>query len=75
MHLTMQTPMQGSMQKQAAAFKWMMRIMSFMFLPAGGFVSAGTAVLWVSNSAFAVAQVILSCCNGLGNPIMLQWLR
>ena len=35
----------------------MMRGMSLMFLPAGGYVSAGTAILWVSNSVFAVGQV------------------
>ena len=34
-----------------------MRAMSFAFIPAGGYVSAGTAILWVSNSAFAVVQV------------------
>ncbi|GAX78871.1 hypothetical protein CEUSTIGMA_g6310.t1 [Chlamydomonas eustigma] len=71
-----QTPMQGSMQKQAEALKWMMRVMSFMFLPAGGYVSAGTAVLWVSNSAFAVAQGIClrsdTFRKGVGLPTMAE---
>jgi len=52
--------MSGSMEraKQAAFLKWLMRSMSLMFLPAGMYVSAGTATLWVSNSCFAVVQGI-----------------
>ena len=45
------------MTSQAKAMKWFMRAMSFMFLPAAPYVSAGTQILWVSNSVFAVAQV------------------
>ncbi|KAG1669890.1 hypothetical protein FOA52_002416 [Chlamydomonas sp. UWO 241] len=47
---------QGPMAKQAAAFKWIMRGLAFVFIPMGSYVTAGTAVLWVSNSCFAVLQ-------------------
>jgi hypothetical protein len=36
--------------------------MALMFLPAGGMVPAGVALLWVSNSCFSIAQVR---CKGL----------
>ena len=39
-----------------SGLKNFMRVMAFMFIPAGGYVAAGTAVLWVSNTAFGVVQ-------------------
>ncbi len=42
-----------------SGLKWFMRIMALLFIPAGGYVAAGTAILWVSNTAFGVGQVRL----------------
>ncbi|KAG2433129.1 hypothetical protein HYH02_012830 [Chlamydomonas schloesseri] len=49
-------PMADDRAKMTRGLKNFMRVMAFMFLPAGGYVAAGTAVLWVSNTAFGVLQ-------------------
>lgn len=41
------------------AMKWVFRVMALMFIPAGNYVAAGTALLWVSNTAFGVGQGML----------------
>ena len=53
-------PLPFPFNMQAVLMKWVMRAFSLMFLPAGGMVSAGVGILWVSNSGFAVLQVRLS---------------
>nr|ACL98473.1 mitochondrial translocase OXA1 [Chlamydomonas reinhardtii] len=49
-------PMPEDRAKMTNGLKNFMRVMAFMFIPAGGYVAAGTAVLWVSNTAFGVVQ-------------------
>eukprot|EP00798_Chlamydomonas_sp_ICE-L_P026423 gene26423-17522_t len=62
--------------QQNSKMKWLMRGFSLMFIPAGGMVSAGTAMLWVSNSAVAVLQGVLMKNDGvrrsLGLPTMVE---
>lgn len=49
-------PMPAERQNMTKGLKWLLRGLAFMFIPAGSYVAAGTAVLWVSNTAFGVVQ-------------------
>ncbi|KAG2492202.1 hypothetical protein HYH03_009449 [Edaphochlamys debaryana] len=49
-------PMPTDRKNVTTGLKWMLRGLAFMFIPAGNYVAAGTAVLWVSNTAFGVVQ-------------------
>ncbi|GIL82655.1 hypothetical protein Vretimale_8252 [Volvox reticuliferus] len=52
-------PMPTERQQATKTMKWIFRLLAFMFIPAGNYVAAGTALLWVSNTAFGVTQGIL----------------
>ncbi|GLC45261.1 hypothetical protein PLESTM_001708300 [Pleodorina starrii] len=49
-------PLPSERQQATKTMKWVFRALAFMFIPAGSYVAAGTATLWVSNTAFGVVQ-------------------
>ena len=46
-----------------------------MFIPAGNYVAAGTAVLWVSNTAFGVFQGLMLRNDGFRSRVGLPTMQ
>ncbi|EFJ46792.1 hypothetical protein VOLCADRAFT_105325 [Volvox carteri f. nagariensis] len=69
-------PMPSERQQATKTMKWVFRVLAFMFIPAGNYVAAGTALLWVSNTAFGVVQGMLLRNDGvrqrMGLPSMQE---
>ncbi|KAG2435889.1 hypothetical protein HXX76_007084 [Chlamydomonas incerta] len=68
-------PMPEDRAKMTNGLKNFMRVMAFMFIPAGGYVAAGTAVLWVSNTAFGVAQGLTLRNDGFRRRVGLPTMQ
>lgn len=52
-----------------------MRAMALAFIPAGGYVAAGTGLLWVSNTAFGVVQGVLLRNDGFRTRVGLPAMK